>query len=1204
MLALALNISCLSAFAQAPLVYSAENTGAASCAAPVLPSFSQLPTIEPLTDPFMWSSGNGRSTSFSDWECRRNEIKAEIENYEIGTKPPRPQNITASYAAGVLTVNVTENGQTLTLTSQVSLPTGSGPFPAIIGMNSASGSVPATVFTGRNIARITFNHDQVTRYGNPALTDPYYRLYPSQTLANSGQYAAWSWGVSRIIDGLELVQASLPIDLRHLGVTGCSYAGKMALFAGAFDERIALTIAQESGGGGAPAWRVSETLGAVEKLGATDYRWFRDDMQQFSGTNVAKLPEDHHELMAMIAPRALLVTGNTDFEWLANPAAYVSARAAHEVWKQFGIGDRFGFYIDGGHNHCAVPTAQVPAMQAFVDKFLAGDATVNTNITVHPYPLINYQRWYQWWGTGNPVLPPLPPEPLGKRVWLEAECATVGSGWDVVADTAAAGGAYVKVKSGLSSTAAAPTAASALLTTPFTIDSAGTYNVRARINVPVGEDYGYWLKIDGGAYQSVGSQLATNPGFESGLSGWTTLNSNGATISANTVAGDAHSGTGSMKVVNPTARPGNQWQVQVTSTAFPTTIGKQYTISYWVRAAAAGGSIRLSTGPSSAQYQADQTIGTAWQQVTWTITASLTSTTFLFDMGQVANTYYIDDVTVKEVNTTATAGWQWVRLRDIALSVGPHTLTIGYNSGGNTGLDKLLVTSYPLAVTGKGLAADNCKTAQTVTLAPIPAKLYGDADFMLSATASSGLPITYLSSDPTVATVTNGLVHLLKAGTTTITALQAGNATYASAAANQVLTVAPVQVSVLYQNGDSQPGDNSIRPNLQLVNTGTGAIPYEGLTVRYWLTPETTGAVVGDINWTEKLNASQVAVQYTALQPTLQGAYAYVEYSFLPGAGSLAGGSNSGAIASSLHQASWGNFEETNDYSYATNSSFAANSRIALYRNGVLIAGTEPSTPVVASYAFKALAENRNAAMNTNGLQLGLQVNNLSNVPVAYADLSVRYWFSPDGTSPVSSTVTYAPIGASNMTLSTGQKGAETYLEMSFAPSLGLLAPLTTTGEALVQANKADWSNFSQANDYSYQPAGPLAENNHVTVYYKGQLVYGTEPATATVAARGTGAAPQPAPAAVLGQEALLEAYPNPVASEATVQFRAAQAGPALVQVYNSLGQLVATLYDGTVEAGSAHQLPFAAQSLANGLYECRLVIGGKKLSQRLVISH
>ncbi len=119
-----------------------------------------------------------------------------------------------------------------------------------------------------------------------------------------GAYSAWSWGVSRLIDGLELVQNDLPIDLKRLAVTGCSFAGKMALFAGAFDERIALTIAQEPGGGGAAAWRVSETLGKVETLGATSHAWFMEDMFQFSGKNVAKLPMDHQCWRERKMPRA------------------------------------------------------------------------------------------------------------------------------------------------------------------------------------------------------------------------------------------------------------------------------------------------------------------------------------------------------------------------------------------------------------------------------------------------------------------------------------------------------------------------------------------------------------------------------------------------------------------------------------------------------------------------------------------------------------------------------------------------------------------------------------------------------------------------------------------------------------------------------------------------------------------------------------
>jgi len=158
-----------------------------------------------------------------------------------------------------------------------------------------------------------------------------------------------------------------------------------------------------------------------------------------------------------------------------------------------------------------------------------------------------------------------------------------------------------------------------------------------------------YIKDSAGLTVQAATELATNPGFESGLTGWSVFNTTGGSVAASTAAGDARTGTTCMKVVNPTAQTGNQWKVQVSSANFNTTVGKQYVISYWVKAAANNGSIRLSTGPSAAQYQADQTIGTTYQQISWTITATLSSTTFLFDMGQVANTYFIDDVSVKEV---------------------------------------------------------------------------------------------------------------------------------------------------------------------------------------------------------------------------------------------------------------------------------------------------------------------------------------------------------------------------------------------------------------------------------------------------------------------------------------------------------------------------------------------------------------------------
>ena len=103
-------------------------------------------------------------------------------------------------------------------------------------------------------------------------------------------------------------------------------------------------------------------------------------MRRFSDC-VDRLPIDHHELAALIAPRALLVLGNTDYEWMAEQSNYVSSKAAREVWKTFGIADRMGYSIVGGHSHCQLPICQYPDVEAFVDKFLLGKDDSDTNIT-------------------------------------------------------------------------------------------------------------------------------------------------------------------------------------------------------------------------------------------------------------------------------------------------------------------------------------------------------------------------------------------------------------------------------------------------------------------------------------------------------------------------------------------------------------------------------------------------------------------------------------------------------------------------------------------------------------------------------------------------------------------------------------------------------------------------------------------------------
>ena len=485
---------------QPPRVFDLEHTGA-GFTKPAWPAFDQLPIVRPLPDPFAWSDGSGRSTEFKDWARRRAEIKAEIERFGIGEKPPRPKEIRADFKDGVLTVSLTEQGERLTLTARVQVPEGDGPFPAVIGIGfgGGTGSLPRDIFASRKIATIAFDFKQVMSHQQKRGEEPINRLYPERT--HIGAYSAWSWGISRLIDGLELVEKDLPIDRQHLAVTGCSFAGKMALFAGAFDERIALTIAQESGGGGAAAWRVSETLGNVETLGRTSRAWFLEEMFQFSNA-VDRLPYDHHELMAMVAPRALLVLGNPDYEWLADESGYVSCRAAHQVWKTFGIDDRFGFSIVGGHPHCRLPDSQRPEVEAFVDKFLLGQHDVNTTVTKHPFEEVEYEFWYDGWTTGQSSFPTLDGKQTETHAF-EAESMAPGSDWEIKSDPQASGGKFITIRAGLDSPQVVPEGDNGALTIPFTTTKDTKYYAYARVNCPSADDDSFWLRIDGNDFAAV-----------------------------------------------------------------------------------------------------------------------------------------------------------------------------------------------------------------------------------------------------------------------------------------------------------------------------------------------------------------------------------------------------------------------------------------------------------------------------------------------------------------------------------------------------------------------------------------------------------------------------------------------------------------------------------------------------------------------------
>ena len=146
-------------------------------------------------------------------------------------------------------------------------------------------------------------------------------------------------------------------------------------------------------------------------------------------------------------------------------------------------------------------------------------------------------------------------------------------------------------------------------------------------------------------------------------------------------------------------------------------------------------------------------------------------------------------------------------------------------------------------------------------------------------------------------------------------------------------------VKVQYKNNDTAPQDNQIKPGLQLVNTGTSALDLSTVTVRYYFTHD-SGATTYNYNCDyAAIGCGNVHATFASVSSPTATADTYLQLSFT---GSLSAGASSGDIQNRINKSDWTNFDETNDYSYGTNTSYADATTITVYVNGTLVAGTEP----------------------------------------------------------------------------------------------------------------------------------------------------------------------------------------------------------------------------------------------------------------------
>jgi endoglucanase len=161
------------------------------------------------------------------------------------------------------------------------------------------------------------------------------------------------------------------------------------------------------------------------------------------------------------------------------------------------------------------------------------------------------------------------------------------------------------------------------------------------------------------------------------------------------------------------------------------------------------------------------------------------------------------------------------------------------------------------------------------------------------------------------------------------------------------------------------------------------------------------------------------------------------------------------------------------------------------------LASPTASAPVTLGLLYR----NANTAENSQDSKPEFIIANRGSTPASLDNVDLLYWFNDDGDQPYVFHCDWAEIGCANVLSEflTSPEGGR-YLRIHFPSGLEPLLPGQDTGEIKVRFNRADWSEYRQADDYSFSPASEYTEWEQVTLAVNGQIVWGSGPGSTSMA--------------------------------------------------------------------------------------------------------